>query len=342
MASMQELRFIAPGKIEWREVPRPELNSDRAALVKPMAVTRCDLDYYIATGLIPVPGSFAMGHETFGIVEEIGDEVRTVKPGDEVVVSFQICCGSCEYCLLGFTNACRGVPKYSAFGLKHSSGTEWGGALADRMCVPYADAMLVRASGSLSDTAHAAIADNAADGYRTVARVLREDRKQDVLVVGGLATSVGLYAVQAANALGASVTYLDQNANNRKKALEVGAQAAYDPEAAPDSRYPVVVDAASTASGLVQALKSTAPCGHCTSVSNGTSSTAVVPARQMYMDGITWEISRVHARTAAGDYLDLAAREELDPDAILSHRVSFTEAGAAMTEPAVKMAFVRD
>lgn len=343
MSSMQALHFVETGKFEWREIKAPKIDTAHCALVRPLAVTRCDLDYYIATGLVPMPGAFAMGHETFGVVEAVGDKVRDFQSGDRVLVPFQISCGICRPCIAGRSNACEEVPKYSAFGLKHSSGVEWGGALADSMYVPFADAMLVHEAQGLSTTAHAAIADNAADGYRTVARVADESvYVKSVLVVGGLATSVGLYAVQAAIALGADVLYLDDQISNRDRAQQLGAEVAPLPKDLPARRFPIVVDAAGTPAGLDLALRATQPCGHCTSVSNGASATAVVPTRPMYLDGITWEISRVHARPAAAALLELAQRTNLDPDQVLSHRVSFDDAGDAMTEPALKMAFVRD
>ena len=60
---MQSLHFVAPGAFEWREVPMAILAADTDAIVRPLAVARCDLDLYIAAGVVPLPGPFAFGHE---------------------------------------------------------------------------------------------------------------------------------------------------------------------------------------------------------------------------------------------------------------------------------------
>ena len=90
---MRQLKFIQPGKFEWHDVAAPRLENDSQALVRPLAVTRCDLDLYIATGLFPMEGPFAFGHEIAGEVVDVGDDVKSVVPGDRVIVPFQISCG---------------------------------------------------------------------------------------------------------------------------------------------------------------------------------------------------------------------------------------------------------
>ena len=56
---MKQLTFIKPGLFEWHDVRTPVLQNGAQALVRPLAVTRCDLDLYIATGVFPMPGPFA-------------------------------------------------------------------------------------------------------------------------------------------------------------------------------------------------------------------------------------------------------------------------------------------
>ena len=112
---MRQLTFLAPRHFEWRDVPSPKLQHDRDAIVRPLAVARCDLDLYIATGVVPFPGPFAFGHEMVGEVVEAG-KLANVVPGQRVVVPFQISCGSCTSCRRGFTASCESVPPYAAFG----------------------------------------------------------------------------------------------------------------------------------------------------------------------------------------------------------------------------------
>jgi len=73
---LRQLTYVSPRVLEWRDVRAPRLEHDGDALVRPIAVTRCDLDLFIANGALGLPGPFAMGHETFGEVIDVGDGVR--------------------------------------------------------------------------------------------------------------------------------------------------------------------------------------------------------------------------------------------------------------------------
>ena len=125
---MRQLTYVGGSTIEWWDVPAPKLQDERDALVRPLAVTRCDLDLTIVGGKSGLPGPFALGHETAGIVTDVGDAVRNFAPGDLVIVPFQISCGECERCKRGNTNACSAVPFRSSYGLKPVCGVECGGA----------------------------------------------------------------------------------------------------------------------------------------------------------------------------------------------------------------------
>jgi alcohol dehydrogenase len=60
---MQQLTYAGPDALEWREAPEPRLSSDRAALLRPLAVATCDLDALIIRGSSPFPPPFPLGHE---------------------------------------------------------------------------------------------------------------------------------------------------------------------------------------------------------------------------------------------------------------------------------------
>ena len=77
---MRSLTYLKPGTFEWRDVPAPRLAADTDAVVRPIAVARCDLDLYIATGLVKFAGPFAFGHEAVADVVEAGDAAGVV-PG---------------------------------------------------------------------------------------------------------------------------------------------------------------------------------------------------------------------------------------------------------------------
>lgn len=339
--------FRGPMNLAWEEVETPHLREPRDVLVRPLAVARCDLDPAIALGLYPMPAPFVMGHEMVGEVTEVGEEINNVRPGDRVVVPFQLSCMTCAPCLRGHTNACMNVPSGTAFGLGPHGGIDLGGALAELVRVPWADVMLIPLPSGMDPVAAAGIPDNVSDGYRCVASPLAERPGAPVLVVGGLAPSVGLYAVMSAKALGAErVVYVDDDESRLQSAKALGAEV-IDAKGQWDSlklseRFPIVVDANVLDAGRNFALQSVEPCGVCTSVSGGATSRASLPLQSMYLKGIRYEVGRVHACATARPVLDLVASGALDPARIVNKVVPFSEAVDGMVLPVTKVVFVND
>ena len=344
---MRALMFRGPMALAWEEVETPKLVEPRDALVRPIAVARCDLDPAIAIGLYPMPAPFVMGHEMVGEVVAVGEAISNVRLGDKVIVPFQLSCMTCAPCLRGHTNACVNVPSGTAFGLGPHGGIDLGGALAELVRVPWADVMLISLPEGMDPVVAAGIPDNVSDGYRCVAATLAERPGAPVLVVGGLAPSVGLYAVLAALALGSErVVYVDDDAARLELAATAGAEV-IDAKDQWDSlkladRFPIVVDANVLDPGRNFALRSVEPCGVCTSVSGGASSRSNLPLQSMYLKGVRYEIGRVHACATARPVLDLVSSGALDPARIINKVVPFSEVIEGMMLPVVKVVFVND
>ena len=344
---MRALMFRGPMALAWEEVETPQLMEPRDALVRPIAVARCDLDPAIALGLYPMPAPFVMGHEMVGEVVAVGEAISNVRLGDKVIVPFQLSCMTCAPCLRGHTNACVNVPSGTAFGLGPHGGIDLGGALAELVRVPWADVMLIPLPEGMDPVVAAGIPDNVSDGYRCVAAPLAERPGAPVLVVGGLAPSVGLYAVMAALALGSErVVYVDDDAARLELAVAAGAEVV-DAKDQWDSlklaeRFPIVVDANVLDPGRNFALRSVEPCGVCTSVSGGASSRSNLPLQSMYLKGVRYEIGRVHACATAKPVLDLVSSGALDPARIINKVVPFSEAVEGMILPVTKVVFVND
>jgi alcohol dehydrogenase len=333
--------------IAWEEVETPQLMEPRDALVRPIAVARCDLDPAIALGLYPMPAPFVMGHEMVGEVVAVGEAISNVRLGDKVIVPFQLSCMTCAPCLRGHTNACVNVPSGTAFGLGPHGGIDLGGALAELVRVPWADVMLIPLPEGMDPVVAAGIPDNVSDGYRCVAAPLAERPGAPVLVVGGLAPSVGLYAVMAALALGAvRVVYVDDDAARLDLAAAAGAEVVNAKDQWDSlklaERFPIVVDANVLDPGRNFALRSVEPCGVCTSVSGGASSRSNLPLQSMYLKGVRYEIGRVHACATARPVLDLVSSGALDPARIINKVVPFSEAVEGMILPVTKVVFVND
>jgi threonine dehydrogenase-like Zn-dependent dehydrogenase len=340
---MRQLTFLSPGKFEWRDVKFPRLTEKRQAIVRPLAVARCDLDLYITMGAAPFRGPFAFGHETVGAVVEAG-EASGVKPGDRVVVPFQISCGTCTNCRRGFTNSCESVPSYAAYGLAGNGRPDFGGALSDQILVPFADHMLVPLPDGVDPIIAASACDNIADGWRGVASQLAARPGASVLVVGGLAQSVGIYAAGVAVALGAGrVLYLDDKQGNRDRAAAMGADVA--PLALQDGRdseeqFDIVVEAAGNASALAFAVRSTAPNGVLTSVAMHFDAATPIPLTLAYYKGLTIHTGRVQSRPILPLVLGCIACGKLYPEHVMHRTASFEEAPEAMSDPGPKLVFV--
>jgi alcohol dehydrogenase len=342
---MRQLTFVEPRRFEWWEVSAPRVEGKGEALVRPTTVARCDLDLYIALGVVRPEPPFAFGHEMVAEVLEVGDGVARARPGDRVLLSFQIHCGACAPCIRGHTNACTTVPAGANYGLGRYGGIDFGGAFSDVVRVPFADAMLLPLPQQVDAVTAANLADNAADGYRTVAPHLAAEPGAPVLVVGGLAQSVGLYAVQAALALGASrVVYTDSDPARLALAARLGAETrevAYDAPVAVREAFPITVDACVLPEGRAFAIASTSPCGVCTSVSNGTSAEGALPLLDMYKKGIRYEIGRVHSRPTMETVLGHVCAGQLRPGDLVTRTAAFEDAPAALLEPDPKIVFVR-
>ena len=294
---------------------RAAADSDGAALVRPIAVATCDLDALIISGESPFPPPFPVGHECVAEVIDVGDAVTSLQPGELVSVPFQISCGECAPCRRGRTGNCSSVAFMSTYGFGPAV-ERWGGFLADLVCVPYAEHMLVPLPGGLEPAAVASVSDNISDAWRAVAPALTEEPGAPVLVVGGASSgSIGLYAAALAIALGAeSVLYVDADAGRRETAAALGAETLADPPQRLGP-FPITVDSSADPEGLALALRSTAPDGTCTSTAIYFGEQPALPLLEMYTKGVTFKTGRAHVREAMPHVLALAASGALDPSA---------------------------
>ncbi len=90
--------YIEHGKFELQEKPKPEIKDSRDAVVRVTLGSICTSDLHIKHGSVPraVPG-ITVGHEMVGVVEQVGADVTSVKPGDRVTVNVETFCGECFF-----------------------------------------------------------------------------------------------------------------------------------------------------------------------------------------------------------------------------------------------------
>ena len=105
---MKALVYGGPGKIEFKDVPKPSVEKSTDALVKMLKTTICGTDLGILHGKTPSvkPGT-TLGHEGVGVIEEVGTSVRNFKKGDHVIISCITADGSCEYCKKQLYSHCK-------------------------------------------------------------------------------------------------------------------------------------------------------------------------------------------------------------------------------------------
>lgn len=345
---MQQLMCTKPGQIEWQDVPTPGLESDDAALVRPLAVARCDIDLFQTSGFFPAKDPFALGHECVGVIEALGDNVRGLEVGQRVVVSFQLSCGSCSTCRAGHTALCDRMPTLSDYGMKPLSGVEYGGMLSDAIRVPFAEAMLQPVSDGLGSAALASVSDNVLDGYRAVAPHLREQPVDEMLIVSHGVPSIPLYAAQAALALGArNVDFACGDAESLALAERLGCnpielQLEQPDFERPRKTYPLVVDAGVSPKGLEYSIRSTRPEGTCQSMSFYAGPPVPMPLGRLYTLGIRFFIGRCHACALMPEVVGLIEAGKLAPERVTTQTVPWDDAPRAFLEPAIKLVVDRD
>ncbi|SPE16911.1 Glutathione-independent formaldehyde dehydrogenase [Limosilactobacillus fermentum] len=106
MTKMKAAVFMGPGKMEVHEVDRPTIEKPTDAVLKIVRACVCGSDLWWFRGISNRQTGTTTGHEAIGIVEEVGADVKAVKPGDFVVAPFTHSCGHCAVCLAGCEGNC--------------------------------------------------------------------------------------------------------------------------------------------------------------------------------------------------------------------------------------------
>ena len=181
---MRAYTYVKTGEFALMDKPVPQLRTSRDALVRVTLSSICTSDLHIKHGSVPraVPG-ITVGHEMVGIVEQVGSEVKTVKPGDRVTVNVETFCGECFFCQNGFVNNCEDKEGGWALGCRIDGGqTEY-------VRVPYADQGLNRIPDNVSDEQALFVGDILATGF-WAARISEIKEQDTVLIIGAGPTGI--------------------------------------------------------------------------------------------------------------------------------------------------------
>lgn len=218
---MRATLIHAPRDIRVEDVPDPIVRAATDAVVRVVAACVCGSDLWPYRGVLDTDEPHRIGHEFVGVVEDVGAEVSTVKPGDFVIAPFVISDGTCVHCVHGVQTSC-------------SHGASWGGLDADghlidagqgeAVRVPMADGTLVTSPAPSDDAMLASLltlSDVMGTGHHA-ALAAGVGRGSTVVVVGDGA--VGLCGVLAARRLGAErIVAMSRHADRQALATTFGA-----------------------------------------------------------------------------------------------------------------------
>ena len=181
---MKALTYLEHGKFALQEKAKPQLVSARDALVRVTLGSICTSDLHIKHGSVPraVPG-ITVGHEMVGVVEAVGADVKTVKPGDRVTVNVETFCGECFFCKKGFVNNCADPHGGWALGCRIDGGQ------AEFVRVPYADQGLNKIPDSVTDEQALFVGDILATGFWAT-RISEITEEDTVLIIGAGPTGI--------------------------------------------------------------------------------------------------------------------------------------------------------
>ena len=176
--------YIEHGKFELIEKPKPGLKDPCDAIVRVTLGSICTSDLHIKHGSVPhaLPGT-TVGHEMVGIVEQVGADVTSVRPGDRVTVNVETFCGECFSCRHGYVNNCSDANGGWALGCRIDGGQ------AEYVRVPYADQGLNRIPDAVSDEQALFVGDVLATGF-WAARISEITEEDTVLIIGAGPTGI--------------------------------------------------------------------------------------------------------------------------------------------------------
>jgi threonine dehydrogenase-like Zn-dependent dehydrogenase len=303
--------LYAPGDVRVEERQDPKIIEPTDAILRLSATCVCGSDLWPYRGVEAVEGPTPMGHEYVGIVEQVGSDVRNVRPGQFVVGSFWASDNTCELCQAGYQSSC--VHRV----LMGTIGTQ-----AELARVPLADGTLVATPDiPTDDLVPSLLAASDVLGTGWFGAVAAEaGRHKTVAVVGDGA--VGLLAVLAAKQLGAErIIAMSRHQPRQQLAREYGATdiveergdagVARIKELTGGLGAHSVVEAVGTEESMLQAIRATRPGGHVGYV--GVAHGVELSVEELFFSAVHLHGGPAPVRRFLPQLVDLIWNRQIDP-----------------------------
>ncbi len=314
----------APRDIRVEDRPDPRIEQPTDAVIRLAATCVCGSDLWPYRGIEPVNGPAPMGHEYAGIVEEVGSDVRDVRPGQFVVGSFFASDNTCEICRAGYQSSCVHRVPVGAIGTQ-----------AQYARIPLADGTLVATPAVPSDDlvpSLLAASDVLGTGWFGAAAADVRPGKTVAVVGDG---AVGLLAVLAARQLGAGrIIAMSRHEPRRKLALDFGATDIVT-ERGDDGVTRVreltgglgahsVIEAVGTQESMMQAIRSTRPGGHVGYV--GVAHDVQLPGQELFFSHVHLHGGPAPVRRFLPQLIGLICDRAIDPGKVFDLTLPLEEA----------------
>ncbi|HEY3843974.1 MAG TPA: zinc-dependent alcohol dehydrogenase family protein [Acidimicrobiales bacterium] len=319
---MRGVILYGPGDVRVEERPEPTIEKPTDAVIRLTATCICGSDLWPYRGVETYDQPVPFGHEYVGIVEEVGSEVRTVRPGQFVIGSFFASDSTCEVCQAGYQSSCI-----------HKELVR--GAQAELMRVPLADGTLVATPEVPSeDLVPSLLAASDVLGTGWFAAVAAEvGPGKTVAVVGDGA--VGLLGILAARQLGPErIIAMSRHESRQKLALDFGATDLVT-ERGDDGVARIrdltdglgaqsVIEAVGTQGSMMQALRSTRPGGHMGYV--GVAHGVELPGEELFFSHAHLHGGPAPVRRFLPELIELICNHQIDPGKVFDLELPLDEA----------------
>ena len=303
--------MYGPGDVRVEDRDEPGIVKATDAIIRLSATCVCGSDLWPYRGLETADWPMPMGHEYVGIVEEVGSEVTTIKPGQFVIGSFFASDNTCELCQAGYQSSCV-----------HRAPVGAEGAQAELLRVPLADGTLVATPDVPTDDlvpSFLAASDVLGTGWFGAVAAAAGPGKTVAVVGDG---AVGLLGVLAAKQLGAErIIAMSRHQPRQRLAREYGATDIVE-ERGEDGVAKIkeltnglgahsVVEAVGTQESMLQAIRATRPGGHVGYV--GVAHGVELPGEELFFSHVHLHGGPAPVRRFLPELIDLIWRREIDP-----------------------------